>query len=73
MLTRFGGDEFVVFCEDVEATEVDQLVARVAAQFVEPFELSRLTIGVHASIGVALPGSAGESARELLRGRRGDV
>ena len=66
-LARFGGDEFVAVCEDVQGAED---VARVARRVLDatsaPVELGGSRHVVTASIGVAL-GVAGDDPRALLR------
>ena len=66
-LARFGGDEFVILCEDLDPAEGDQLTERIAEQFKTPFELSRAALHVRASIGVALSSADGDSPDALLR------
>ena len=65
-LGRWGGDEFVVVCEDLEhATDADTIVQRVAAVFDTPFELRNTSqLDVSASIGVAI--SSADDAAGLL-------
>jgi diguanylate cyclase (GGDEF)-like protein len=66
-LARFGGDEFVILCEDLDPSEGDELAERIAAQFRTPFELSRAALHVRASIGVALSSQHCDSPDGLLR------
>ena len=67
-LARFGGDEFTVLIEDVEAP--DEAV-RVAERIVEglrgPFRLDGRELYVDASIGVGLGSGDAKNAEELLR------
>jgi diguanylate cyclase (GGDEF)-like protein len=54
-VTRFGGDEFVVICEDLEREEDAVEVAdRITAALAEPFVLSGQDVFVTASVGVAV-------------------
>jgi diguanylate cyclase (GGDEF)-like protein/PAS domain S-box-containing protein len=66
-VARFGGDEFVLISESVnslgEAREVGERLLREV--FDEPFEVSKGTIHLSASIGVAL-GEAGVSPDRLM-------
>lgn len=51
---RVGGDEFVVVCEDVDSAATEVVAARVLEALREPFRLPQATVGIAASIGVAL-------------------
>ena len=65
---RLGGDEFAVLIEDV-VDEADALAVamRLAEALRLPMPLGHSTVRVAASIGVALGGSADETADDLLR------
>jgi diguanylate cyclase (GGDEF)-like protein/PAS domain S-box-containing protein len=55
---RFGGDEFVVICEDVESrTTVDDLGRRMSSLFEEPFMVGGKQLIVTISCGVVIAGS----------------
>ncbi|HTW98052.1 MAG TPA: diguanylate cyclase, partial [Acidimicrobiales bacterium] len=67
-LARFGGDEFVVLCEDVR--DADQAIARaeqLSAALRRPLELAGRRYVVSASIGVAVASGPEDSAARLLR------
>lgn len=53
-VSRFGGDEFIVFCEVEDRMESERLASEMHAEIMRPFRIDgeRLEIGV--SIGVAL-------------------
>jgi diguanylate cyclase (GGDEF)-like protein/PAS domain S-box-containing protein len=51
---RVGGDEFVVVCEDVDDAAISVVASRVLAALADPFQLSQGTVGIAASIGIAL-------------------
>ncbi|HQR80798.1 MAG TPA: EAL domain-containing protein [Actinomycetota bacterium] len=53
-LARFGGDEFVLVCEDVKPDEVDALSQRVTGALQDPFSSGDQMVTVTASIGAAL-------------------
>jgi diguanylate cyclase (GGDEF)-like protein len=62
-LGRWGGDEFVVVCEDLErASDGPVIVGRVAAAFEAPFAVAGTTLRVGASIGVAVSAGADQPA-----------
>jgi len=66
-LARLSGDEFVILCEDLDAsTQVDALALRFDAELARPFELSRSEVNVTASIGVAVTGPGCRSPEELI-------
>jgi diguanylate cyclase (GGDEF)-like protein/PAS domain S-box-containing protein len=63
-VARFGGDEFVVVCEDADAEQALLLAEDLAARLAEPYPLADRLVTVTASIGVATsPGDAGELLR----------
>ena len=65
---RLGGDEFAVLLEDVGDEETALSIAiRLADALREPLELGDASPRIAASIGVALSGTAGETADDLLR------
>jgi diguanylate cyclase (GGDEF)-like protein len=66
---RFGGDEFVVLCEDVTDEPMALRIAgRLARVFAEPFSLEGDDVHVaSASIGVVLRDGAHDDPEELLR------
>ncbi|MGI8535574.1 MAG: EAL domain-containing response regulator [Mycobacteriales bacterium] len=68
-LARFGGDEFVLLCEQVAGEdEVLDIVDRLDERLSEPFVLQGRDLTVSASMGVALAKSGtGVDAEELIR------
>jgi diguanylate cyclase (GGDEF)-like protein len=63
---RFGGDEFAVLLEDLDASNASQLVAqRILDSLRDPFEIQGQTVAVGASIGIA--SSAHPGSDDLLR------
>jgi diguanylate cyclase (GGDEF)-like protein len=54
---RWGGDEFVVVCDDLEqAADVLVILERIVAAFVLPFDVHDMELPVVASIGYAVSG-----------------
>lgn len=52
-MSRFGGDEFTVLCEDVAAeSHAIAIAGRLVAAFEEPFELPGGVVSVGASLGM---------------------
>jgi diguanylate cyclase (GGDEF)-like protein/PAS domain S-box-containing protein len=67
-VARFGGDEFVVVCEDiVDSAHARTVAKRLEAAFDEPFRLSGGDVVATVSVGIALASSMNESAETLLR------
>jgi diguanylate cyclase (GGDEF)-like protein len=67
-VARFGGDEFVLLCEDVvDEQEALEIAERVKQCFCEPLPISGGERHVSASIGVAMPSAAGDGPESLLR------
>ncbi len=66
-VARFGGDEFVVVCEDVaDRDEAILIAARIRESLARTYRLSSGDALVHASIGIAIDGGQ-ESVDDLLR------
>ena len=66
-LGRWGGDEFVVVCEDLQrASEAPAIARRIAAALEIPFTVHNAEIQVTASIGVAVSGGAGDKPALLI-------
>ena len=64
---RLGGDEFAVLLEDVGDEETALSIAiRLADSLREPIELGDMAPTIAASIGVAVSGTDGETADDLL-------
>jgi diguanylate cyclase (GGDEF)-like protein len=67
-VARFGGDEFVVLCEDVDEARVAVDVARrVVAALEEPFVLGGREVFVSASVGICMATDSRSTPDDLLR------
>ncbi len=67
-VARFGGDEFVIICEDLtDVSQVEELADRAIRALSEPFALERAEVVVSASIGIAVTHGASDRAAGLLR------
>ncbi len=67
-VARFGGDEFVVLCEELEdVTEATRLAQRLADALAEPVVEGAEELRVAASIGIAVATSSQPTPEELLR------
>lgn len=51
-VARFGGDEFVVVCDDISAPELDDIATRILVEIREPIEIEDNEIHITASIGL---------------------
>ena len=68
LVARFGGDEFVILCEDVAGREeAAEIADRISRCLVRPFSCAGKPIHVRSSIGIALSECPGASVDELLR------
>lgn len=66
-VARVGGDEFVIVAAGVSDAEGSKiLAARLNEEMAKPFAIGRLTLGVSASIGVALAPDHGVEADRLM-------
>ena len=67
-VARFGGDEFVIICEDLtDVSQVKELADRSIRALSEPFALERAEVVVSASIGIAVTHGSSDRAASLLR------
>lgn len=67
-VARFGGDEFVVLCEDLDdEDQAVELADRIARALSEPFVLSHAEATVAASVGIAITADPASRAASLLR------
>jgi diguanylate cyclase (GGDEF)-like protein len=67
-VARFGGDEFVLLCEDVsDEQEALEIAERVKRCFCEPLPIAGGEHHVTASIGVAMPSDGPDGPEALIR------
>jgi diguanylate cyclase (GGDEF)-like protein/PAS domain S-box-containing protein len=67
-VARFGGDEFVILCEDLASEEeANDIARRIAEAFAAPFELDGRRHHLSVSVGVVLVKGGHATATEVLR------
>jgi len=67
-MARFGGDEFLVVCEEVDGLdEARQLAERLSDAFTRPFVVSDREMFATASVGIAVGRSSDATPESLLR------
>ena len=67
-VARFGGDEFLVLCEDVTSThEAEALANRMVETMAEPIVVGDVELVVSASIGLVVTDSPDVDAEEMVR------
>jgi diguanylate cyclase (GGDEF)-like protein len=64
---RLGGDEFAVLLTDVAVADVSTIADRIMRNFGAAVDLGDATIGIAASMGIAIADSGSMPADELLR------
>jgi diguanylate cyclase (GGDEF)-like protein/PAS domain S-box-containing protein len=67
LVARFGGDEFVVVCENVDEDAVVALAGRVSEALARPMRLGGVDIRPYASVGVTVQTAEHAAADELIR------
>jgi diguanylate cyclase (GGDEF)-like protein/PAS domain S-box-containing protein len=67
LVARFGGDEFVVVCEQVDEEAAVALAERITAALARPMRLGGVDVRPHASVGVTVQTAEHEAAEELIR------
>jgi len=72
-VARFGGDEFVVLCEDIDQRGgLSRITDRIMTSFIEPYVVDGQEHSIHANVGVAVGGS-GAVPETLLVNARADL
>jgi diguanylate cyclase (GGDEF)-like protein/PAS domain S-box-containing protein len=66
-VARFGGDEFVIVCDDVSIAEIEQIAGRALEALSQPCLIDGHEISVTASLGIALADEQ-STPETLLRG-----
>jgi diguanylate cyclase len=65
---RFGGDEFVILCEDISGErQAINIAGRIAAELDAPFVIDGEDVFVRTSVGIALATQAGARPEALIR------
>jgi diguanylate cyclase (GGDEF)-like protein/PAS domain S-box-containing protein len=67
LVARFGGDEFVVVCENVDEQVAVTLAGRVSDALAQPMRLGGVDIRPYASVGVTVQTAEHVTAEELIR------
>jgi diguanylate cyclase (GGDEF)-like protein/PAS domain S-box-containing protein len=68
LVARFGGDEFVILCENVRGRkDVAAVARRVSRKLAAPFDHDGQPIHIGASIGIAMTSDPASTADALLR------
>lgn len=67
LLTRMGGDEFVVHVGDCAPHEAQAVALKLREALGDPYDLGGVTVQVNASIGISLYPGQGEDLSLLLR------
>jgi diguanylate cyclase (GGDEF)-like protein/PAS domain S-box-containing protein len=67
LVARFGGDEFVVVCENVDEDAVVALAGRVSEALARPMRLGGVDIRPYASVGVTVQTDEHVASEELIR------
>jgi diguanylate cyclase (GGDEF)-like protein len=66
-LGRFGGDEFVVLCEDIEPEVASKVAERIVAAVARPLQIGPATLHVTVSVGIAVSRGGLAGVDELIR------
>jgi diguanylate cyclase (GGDEF)-like protein len=65
---RFGGDEFMILCEDVAGQQdVVNIAQRILTAIEEPFEIAGERLSVASSMGIAITDGKADTAESLIR------
>ncbi len=67
-VSRFGGDEFVMFCPIIERKQAEMIASEIHAEIMRPFRIDGNRLEVRASVGVAVLPDDGADADALMQG-----
>ncbi|RPH20536.1 MAG: EAL domain-containing protein [Alteromonadaceae bacterium TMED7] len=67
LITRFGGDEFVLVSEALDSAGASELAGKLTDCFQHAFELSDESVRITLSVGISLYPKDGEKAGDLLK------
>ena len=65
-VSRFGGDEFALLCEGVEAEAAERIASRIAEAFAAPFVIDGNEVWLSASTGIVLTSDPDVDTDELM-------
>jgi diguanylate cyclase (GGDEF)-like protein len=67
-IARFGGDEFVILCEDAAGrAEAEEIAGRISIELARPFKISGQEVVLTASTGIVIANDTHTDAGALLR------
>jgi diguanylate cyclase (GGDEF)-like protein/PAS domain S-box-containing protein len=66
-VSRFGGDEFTILCENIDESAADVVAERIGASLSEPFQINGQDLYASASIGASICRDARAEAEAMLR------
>ncbi|MES1983822.1 MAG: EAL domain-containing protein [Pseudomonadota bacterium] len=66
-VARFGGDEFILICPNVNRAEAQAIAADVIDYFRHSFEIAGHTLAITASLGIAVAPQDGRDVDELMQ------
>ena len=66
-ISRFGGDEFIMFCEVADRKESERLASEIHAEIMRPVRIDGERLEIGASIGIALLPDDGLDADSLMQ------
>ena len=66
-VSRFGGDEFTVLCENIDEQEAQAVAQRIQASLTQPFQIGGHELFATASIGVSIARDVRTAAEAMLR------
>jgi len=66
-ISRFGGDEFIMFCEVANRKETERLASEIHAEIMRPLRIDGERLEIGASIGIAILPEDGIDADTLMQ------
>lgn len=67
IVTRQGGDEFVILLEDTDSKKLQEVAERILTEIAQPFIINMEKVNISGSIGISLYPQNGEDLDTLIR------
>jgi diguanylate cyclase (GGDEF)-like protein/PAS domain S-box-containing protein len=67
IVSRFGGDEFIIVLEDVEQSQIKEVANRILEMFTHPFLIQNEEFFISPSIGISMFPDDGENSETLIK------
>ena len=67
LISRIGGDEFIVMFEETGKDEIEQIAERIIKYVAEPYKINDYSANISLSIGISMYPNDGEDKEKLIK------